>query len=160
MNSTMNQRIINYKSLNKKEKELYIKYYITENTTAYNEYKNILKFIEGGELEYGALGKDEQNEFYTLRMKNHMSRVLLYNSILKKNKENIIKNFNDFNKHQLEFMEIMEEISERDNCLGFLNNLNDDKTKPGEKYRLVCIEIKEEYELLKYIIEDYNNIKL
>ena len=160
MNSTMNERIIYYKSFNKKQKELYIKHYITENTNGYNEYKTILKLIKEGELQDGILGKDEQNEFYTLRMKNHMSQVLLYNSILKKNKENIIKNFNDFNKSQLEFIDIIEEISERDNCLGFLNNIDDNIIKNGEQYRLVCKDVKETYELLKYIIEDYNNIKL
>ena len=155
MNTTMNQSIIYYKSLNKKE--LYIKHYITENTTAYNKYKTVLKVLKEVEIQ------DDDDliniNFYTLRMKNHMSQVLLYNSILKNNKENIIKNFNDFNKHQLDYMECLEELTEDENRL-FINNRNGDEIKPGEQYRLICIEVKELYELLKYIIEDYNNIKL
>jgi hypothetical protein len=94
-----------------------------------------------------------------------MSHVLLYNSILKNNKENIIKNFSDFNNNNLDYMEIVEEISENENIKGFyskdnMEDVNDAQNKCGEQYRLVCIEVKEKYELLKYIIEDYNKIKL
>ena len=154
MNSTMNERIIYYKSFNKNQKEIYIKHYIEQNTIAYNKYKSILK-----QYKERYINEEKHIKFYDFRMKNHMSQVLLYNSILKKNKENIIKNFNDFNKHQLDYMEIMEEKTEDENIM-FISNIDDEKTKPSEKYRLICIEVKELYELLKYIIEDYNNIKL
>jgi hypothetical protein len=155
MNSTMNKYIIKYKTCSKKDmKKQYLNFFMTENTKGYNEYKNILKHW---------INKDQNDHrfnFYTLRMKNHMSEVLLYNSILKNNKENIIKSFNDFNKLQLDYMESMEEATENEKIKGFVSNLNDEITKPGEKYRLICIDIKEKYEGLKYIIEDYNNIKL
>jgi len=100
--------------------------------------------------------KEEAKEkFYKINMKINMCYVLLYNSIIKNKKENIIKNFSDFNKNQLDYMEFLEEISDNDIDVKFSSNI-----KPGEKYRLICIEIKEKYELLKYIIEDYNKIKI
>lgn len=100
--------------------------------------------------------KEEAKEkFYKINMNLHMCYVLLYNSIIKNKKENIIKNFSDFNKNQLDYMEFLEEISDNDIDVKFSSNI-----KPGEKYRLICIEIKEKYELLKYIIEDYNKIKI
>lgn len=151
MNSTTNEKILYFRTLEKKYKEVFIKHYTKESTNGYNFYKNSLK------------ENTTHIDFYTLRMKCFMSQVLLYNSILKNNKENIIKNFNNFNELQLEYMEMLEEISGDEKCEGFAYNTDDEDdkiTKPGEKYRLGCIEIKEKYEFFKYLIEDYNNIKL
>jgi len=151
MTSSVMKSFINYKKLNKTNKKDFIKFYIKTNTEDYNEYKNILK---NKDLDERLI------RFYNLRMKNHMAHVLLYNSILNNNKENIIKNFNDFNNQQLEFMEIMEEITEDQTVVSIFHSNVKGENKSGEQYRLICIEIKEHYDLLKYIIEDYNNIKL
>jgi hypothetical protein len=171
MSTTMNERIINYKTFKiKVDKEKYLKYYIIEHTDCYNHYKKIIEeFNRISSTDVRFINNKEEmklhTKFYNFRIKYHMSQVLLYNSILKNNKENIIKNFSDFNNNNLDYMEIVEEISENENIKGFyskdnMEDANDAKNKSGEQYRLVCIEVKEKYELLKYIIEDYNNIKL
>lgn len=166
MTTTMNDKIIFFKTFKiKGDKEKYFKFYIKKSTEAYNSYKKVIeeyiKFSSNNDLFIEEEIKLHTN-FYNFKIKYHMATVLLFNSILKNNKENIIKNFSDFNKNQLEYMDIVEEISENENMKGFYSDLDypTAEVKCGEQYRLVCIGVKETYELLKYIIEDYNKIKL
>jgi hypothetical protein len=160
MTSTTNEKINVFRTLEKENKEEYIKFYIKEFTRCYNIYKTMLK-----DKSIKDESKTKNIDYNTLKMKIYMSQVLLFNSILKNNKENIIKNFNNYNELQLECMEMIEEISNDEKCGGFKRFKGSEIVviniiKSEEQYRICCKEIKERYELLKYIIEDYNNIKL
>lgn len=149
MNSINNQ-LIRYKTIteiNDEAKTNFFKLIIKRNTEGYNETKEFLKN-----------SSDEKSiKYYNISIKICMSKVLLFNSILRKDKENIIKNFDNYNKYQLDYMESMEEISEDDkDSIDYYINEDGEIIKTGEHYRLECIEIKNSYELIKYIIEkDY-----
>ena len=55
-------------------------------------------------------------------------------------------------------MEFYEELCDGETDL--YDTTHKKTIKPAENYRLKCIEIKDEYDFCKYVIEDYNNIKL
>lgn len=147
--NTMNNQLISYKNIienNEKNKTLFFKMLLKVQTEVYNDYKNFLKIPLKSETE-------NQKQFYNECLKLFMSKVLLINSFLKRNKENIIKNFDNYNKCQLDYMECLEENDVDGSC--YINE-DGECIKAGEKYRLECIEIKNDYELYKYIIEtDY-----
>lgn len=149
MNST-NNLLISYKNIienNEKNKTMFFKMLLKIHTEVYNDYKNCFKNPLKSETE-------NHKQFYNECMKLFTSKVLLLNSFLKRNKENIIKNFNNYNQCQLDYMECLEE---NDNNDEFYIDEDGIEIKAGEKYRLDCIEIKNNYELYKYIIEtDYN----
>ena len=143
--TTENNLIIKYKTFNTEMKQYFLKKSIKYNTEGYNVCKTFLKDVDNDEL---------MTKYYNIQIKNYMNKVLLINSIIKNNKENIIKNFKDSNNTLLDFMDIIEEISSSstnsDDC--FMDD-NGVSTKIEEYYRQKCQIIKDEYELFNYIIE-------
>jgi len=144
--TTENNLIIMYKTFNTEMKQYFFKQSIKHNTEAYNESKTFLKNFDNNELMI---------KYYNIQTKIFYNKVLLLNSIIKNNKENIIKNFKNCNINLLDFMEIMEDISSsstnNDDC--FIED-GGESFKIGEYYRQQCNNIKEEYDFFNYIIEN------
>ena len=144
--TTENKLIIQYKNFNNEMKQYFFKQSLKDNTDSYNESKTFFKNKNTDELT---------TKYYNIQIKNYMNKVFLLNSIIKNDKENIIKNFKNSNIHLLDFMEIIEELS--------MYSINDDDHfmdedgecfKIGEYYRQQCNTIKEEYDFFNYIIEN------
>jgi hypothetical protein len=143
--TTENNLIIMYKNFNTEEKQRFLKQALKLNTESYNESKTFLKDFDNNELMI---------KYYNIQTKLFYNKVLLFNSIIKNNKENIIKNFKDSNIHLLDYMEIVEDISSSttsDDC--FIED-GGEPIKIGEYYRQTCNIFKEEYDFFNYIIEN------
>jgi hypothetical protein len=118
-----------------------MKYHFTED---YNNYKNIIKNCN-------------QSEGSKISMNHIQNVILLLNSMIKNN-NNIIENFSKF---KLSMELLMEETEENDKDKLDVYVGDTMTTLKGEQgYLFCCDRFKMEYETYKFMIEDYNKIKL
>jgi len=102
--------------------------------------------------------KQSSIDITILHIKLYQHFTFLFNSIIKNNETNIKNNFKNLSSTQYEIMEFYEELC--DGEINLYDTTHKKTIKPAENYRLKCIEIKDEYDFCKYVIEDYNKIKL
>ena len=134
-------------------KEYYLKNHIENMKSNYNKIKDGLKITNDSFLK-----KVYEKQFNEVKIK-----CLLFNSILKNDKKNIIENFNKLKIYNMETIEFWEDISndvENDENNYHYTNDEENSRKGGEQYLIICNQKKIEYEFFIYVIEDYNNIKL
>lgn len=161
----MNSSTKTYQEVSKKmpthKKEIFIKTMIQYYKQRYNDYKQFKKDIEETEempTDESKKNKKSSIDLSILHIKLYQHLTFLFNSMIKKDEINIKNNFKNLSSTQMELMEFYEEICEGDYDL--YDTTHNITIKTAENYRLKCIEIKDEYDLCKYVIEDYNKIKL
>tara|TARA_R110002126_G_scaffold291114_1_gene450471 strand:- start:10 stop:462 length:453 start_codon:yes stop_codon:yes gene_type:complete len=150
----MNDLIQEYKRtfLTKKKKQQYFKDSIEHFKNTYNTIKDEINDDTYDDIYYKNI---MENQLIEVKFK-----FLLFNSILKNDKENIKENFNKFNLCNLETIDFYEELNNNNDDITFIYIENGIKTKGGVEYLRLCNQKKVEYEFFIYVIEDYNKIKL
>jgi uncharacterized protein (UPF0248 family) len=117
-----------------------MKYHFTED---YNTYKNVIK-------------KSNQSKSLKISINHIQNVILLLNSIIKNN-NNIIENFSKF---KLSMELLMEHTEENEDKLDIYVGDTMTTLKAEQGYLFCCDRFKMEYEMYKFMIEDFNKIKL